>query len=102
MIIAITLKIASNGFFVLLCCHCIAVDEVQGGFADTVTVQVDLATHTVIVTDNGRYAIMTSILLGDGYIMTSILQDPPEWNQLLLVCHISCHDTAVFQWSESS
>eukprot|EP00879_Flechtneria_rotunda_P030223 GHRR01032828.1.p1 GENE.GHRR01032828.1~~GHRR01032828.1.p1 ORF type:complete len:261 (+),score=83.13 GHRR01032828.1:380-1162(+) len=31
-----------------------AVDEVQGGFADQVSVEVDLATHTVTVADNGR------------------------------------------------
>lgn len=31
-----------------------AVDEVQGGFADHVTVEVDLQTHTVTVSDNGR------------------------------------------------
>ncbi|WIA31299.1 hypothetical protein OEZ86_002201 [Tetradesmus obliquus] len=31
-----------------------AVDEVQGGFADAVSVEVDLASHTVTVADNGR------------------------------------------------
>eukprot|EP00775_Hariotina_reticulata_P011203 gene11203-11353_t len=45
-----------------------AVDEVQGGFADTVTVQVDLSTHTVTVTDNGRYAVMTVTLLKVGQV----------------------------------
>lgn len=32
-----------------------AVDEVQGGFGDHVTVEVDLDSNTVTVTDNGRY-----------------------------------------------
>lgn len=32
-----------------------AVDEVQGGFADAVSVEVDLASHTVTVADNGRW-----------------------------------------------
>lgn len=31
-----------------------AVDEVQGGFGDAVTVEVDLSSHTVTVADNGR------------------------------------------------
>ncbi|KAF6255707.1 type II DNA topoisomerase [Scenedesmus sp. NREL 46B-D3] len=31
-----------------------AVDEVQGGYADAVTVEVDLASHVVAVADNGR------------------------------------------------
>lgn len=32
-----------------------AVDEVQGGFGDHVTVEVDLTSNTVTVTDNGRF-----------------------------------------------
>jgi hypothetical protein len=31
-----------------------AVDEVQGGWADAVSVEVDLSSHTVTVADNGR------------------------------------------------
>jgi DNA gyrase/topoisomerase IV subunit B len=31
-----------------------AVDEVQGGFGDAVSVEVDLASHSVTVADNGR------------------------------------------------
>jgi hypothetical protein len=33
-----------------------AVDEVQGGFGDVVTVEVDLGTQQVTITDNGRCA----------------------------------------------
>lgn len=32
-----------------------AVDEVQGGFGDIITVEVDLGTQHVTITDNGRY-----------------------------------------------
>jgi DNA gyrase subunit B len=31
-----------------------AVDEVQGGFGDAVSVEVDLTSHSVTVADNGR------------------------------------------------
>lgn len=32
-----------------------AVDEVQGGFGDVVTVEVDVGTQQVAITDNGRW-----------------------------------------------
>lgn len=38
-----------------------AVDEVQGGFGDIVTVEVDLGTQQVTITDNGRCAQQVTI-----------------------------------------
>lgn len=34
-----------------------AVDEVQGGFGDIVTMEVDLGTQQVTITDNGRWVL---------------------------------------------
>jgi DNA gyrase subunit B len=34
-----------------------AVDEVQGGFGDVVTVEVDVGTQQVTITDNGRWVL---------------------------------------------
>lgn len=38
-----------------------AVDEVQGGFGDLVTVEVDLGTQQVTITDNGRCVCMMCV-----------------------------------------
>jgi hypothetical protein len=40
-----------------------AVDEVQGGFGDVVTVEVDVGTQQVTITDNGRWVLRTTLRL---------------------------------------